>query len=134
MNHLLKELRPQFTCSYCEKTFTLKSNLNFHEKTVHLRIAKEFKCHCGFTSSVSLYMHNRTMHKESMKTFPCSKCDKTFGSKGQLKDHNRRHHDPKQPCEVCGKLVKSMMFCILFSAIFLFSVFRCSRWHQDIIT
>lgn len=107
--HLMKELRQKFPCSFCGKTFTQSGNVRTHERNLHSGVVKEFECQCGrvFTSYSSLYMHKRSVHekKRDDQTYPCSKCDKTFKLKVRLKEHIQTHHEPRQPCEICGNMV-----------------------------
>ena len=66
-----------YICDTCDKRFTMKSQLDIHQKTVH----------------------------ENLKAFKCDSCEKTFGQIGHLKRHFRVAHEKLRPhsCEHCGK-------------------------------
>lgn len=105
LTHLIKELRPQFSCSYCNSSFLSKHSKIDHEKNIHLGEKKEFKCHCGrvFAFQSSLFGHKQTAH--SANTFECPECDKAYPTKYRLQQHMQTNHEPRRPCEICGKMV-----------------------------
>jgi uncharacterized Zn-finger protein len=103
--HYLTEKRIRYPCSYCEKSFTEKSNVAAHERIYHLGVVREHNCHCGrtFTTQGGLRLHDQIVHRNVR--FPCSKCEKICNTKGALKQHVNSHHEPRQPCEICGAMV-----------------------------
>ena len=83
-----------FSCSKCDKKFTLSHNLKTHE-SIHNneRTFNCSKCDKKFTQKGNLKIHERIHTGE--KPFCCSKCDKKFARAGTLKIHERIHIDNK---------------------------------------
>lgn len=92
-----------FSCSICDKSFTLEFNLLKHLK-LHAG-EKPFQCsNCGktFTQLFNLTSHQR-MHTGE-KPFPCSQCGKSFSQASKLKTHLRIHTGEKPyVCQTCEK-------------------------------
>eukprot|EP00347_Sterkiella_histriomuscorum_P014409 403360975 len=99
----------RFLCTYpdCGKSFSRKSRLKAH---LHLHWGTQpFRCEypgCtkAFSERPNLIIHNRIHTKE--KPFSCKMCGKKFTTKGNMKDHERRHFKQKYEkpysCETCG--------------------------------
>ena len=91
----LGENTSRFMCRHpgCEKSFSRKSRLKAH---LHLHEGTQpFRCTfggCGksFSERPNLIIHIRIHTKE--KPFACSLCRKAFTTKGNMKDHERRHY------------------------------------------
>ena len=81
--HDADETPKQFSCLKCDKKFTTKYNLQYHER-VHTG-EKPFNCalcNKSFKSPSGLTYHMEN-HKRS--PFTCSHCDKLFESEDKLK-------------------------------------------------
>ncbi|XP_057695534.1 zinc finger protein 771-like [Corythoichthys intestinalis] len=91
-----------FLCTFCEKRFSQKTDLERHKRT-HTG-EKPFLCtSCDkrFTDKGNLKQHTRTHTGE--KPFPCTLCNKRFSLKPQLERHKRTHTGEKPFVCTCGK-------------------------------
>ncbi|XP_007909246.1 histone-lysine N-methyltransferase MECOM-like [Callorhinchus milii] len=78
----------RYRCSWCSASFTLKSNAERHEKTVH------YKCknlHCSFCAKsfrdrTDLNRHVASVHS-CERAFMCGNCGKNFGIQKNLLNH-----------------------------------------------
>ncbi|XP_039935942.1 zinc finger and BTB domain-containing protein 46 isoform X1 [Hirundo rustica] len=78
----------RFQCSRCPASFTLKSNMDRHEKTVHFR-RKKMRCpNCAklFRDKTDLNRHLLSVHSGE-RAFVCLCCGKGFGTQKNLSGH-----------------------------------------------
>ena len=88
------KVKEQNICEICKKSFSRKSYLKLHVKTVHDEV-KEYKCEiCGktFGQNSELQIHGETAHN-LIKPHECVSCDKSFGQKSTLDRHMKTVHE-----------------------------------------
>ena len=93
MKHGGKSQTSEYKCEKCDITFSIKSNLNRHEREKHY----ESKVNFDFIEDL-----------DSVTIIKCENCDQTFKRKADLKRHYKSAHsdiDSKKEfkCAVCGK-------------------------------
>ena len=89
LNHYRDHKGEEYNCGQCDKTFSTKQNLRYHNVKMHCN--QNFKCdQCAkeFTCEVSLKRHVKDIHekRDSMKE-KCQHCNKKI-RKDNLKKHN----------------------------------------------
>ncbi|XP_078275234.1 zinc finger and BTB domain-containing protein 46-like isoform X1 [Rhinoraja longicauda] len=85
---MLPVLAFRYQCSKCPASFTLKSNAERHEKTVHFKRKKlqcSF-CQKSFRDRTDLNRHVASVHS-CERAFVCSDCGKSFGVQKNLINH-----------------------------------------------
>ncbi|XP_064154730.1 zinc finger and BTB domain-containing protein 46 isoform X1 [Anguilla rostrata] len=84
----LAEQPARYFCSQCPASFTLKSNADRHEKTIHFK-RKMMQCgHClkQFRDRTDLNRHLSSVHS-SERVFSCPVCGKAFSTQKNLATH-----------------------------------------------
>uniref|UniRef100_A0ABD2XCC8 C2H2-type domain-containing protein n=1 Tax=Trichogramma kaykai TaxID=54128 RepID=A0ABD2XCC8_9HYME len=76
------EGRRDYSCDKCEKKFTQKANLFYHQNSGRKDYACD-RCEKKFGRKTTLLMHQKTVH-EGRKDFACSYCEKKFAQKPTL--------------------------------------------------
>lgn len=78
----------RFQCPKCPASFTLKSNMDRHEKTIHFN-RKKMQCSAClklFRDKTDLNRHLMSVHS-SERSFMCLFCGKSFGTQKNLTTH-----------------------------------------------
>ncbi|MCQ2816148.1 MAG: hypothetical protein MJ252_02670 [archaeon] len=100
---------PSYVCSFCNKNYSNKSNLNVHINTIHHKILPhkcEYPdCNKSFSNLKRKQVHMRTHYGH--KPFECEICKKRFNEKIILKNHMKVHSEEKNhKCQHCEKEYK----------------------------
>ena len=112
------EIDKPFTCEFCNKSFSVKSNMKNHIQTIHQGITTfRFKCDkCDYnaTQKISLIRHQKSVH--GGQRFTCSHCDeegieKSFKWEIDLKRHiQSRHSTEKFNCDECEQVFNTKRY------------------------
>ena len=96
------EVRKEFGCDMCEKSYSQANALKSHIKDVHentIRICEY--CNKDFASKQNLQQHILKNHEES---HPCDSCDFRFKELSELQNHVERVHEGLRfACHFCDK-------------------------------
>ena len=100
----------RFKCPECFKSYKQKKMLIQHTKIVHS--TKKYKCnecgkHYAFQYVLNEHIKERHTKREIVKTFVCSICNKMFARNSELTTHAKNHEEPKIPCGICNRKVKT---------------------------
>ena len=91
-------------CSVCSKTFPYPSELRFHMRN-HTKkglLPCTFKgCKKLFTSNKAMFQH---LQSHSDQTWECEKCQKTFNTYSNYRQHMKGKHLPPSLKAYCGKM------------------------------
>ncbi|VDI65132.1 Hypothetical predicted protein [Mytilus galloprovincialis] len=107
-SHEENYIKPEYECKVCKKSFSTKYVLNYHVKSEHLGMKKQFLCPtCGksFTQKNS-YVQHANVHM-GLKPYQCEHCGKSFAYEKSLKEHRFMHDEVLHfKCDVCDKLFR----------------------------
>jgi KRAB domain-containing zinc finger protein len=97
-------------CPKCPRIFQNEAARYGHLRNNHGE--KSFTCEkCGkvYENRGSFVNHckQHSINEGTAQRFKCSICDASLVSNFALRNHFKVRHAPKQPCEVCGKMVPS---------------------------
>ncbi|CAB0035651.1 unnamed protein product, partial [Trichogramma brassicae] len=108
------EGRKDFACDKCEKKFTRKPGLLYHQMVVHesrkdlsFKVFKDYLCDKGekkFEDRKSLKMHQKTIH-EVRRTYACDRCEMRYKKRYDLIWHQKTVHEGRKDfvCDNCEK-------------------------------
>ena len=100
--HCANEIKKEFKCKYCEKTYVSLGALKMHIRT-HTLPCKCKLCGKAFSRPWLLQGHIRTHTGE--KPFSCMHCARAFADRSNLRAHLQTHSDVKKYC--CKKCQKT---------------------------
>jgi len=103
----------QLMCKFCDQVFFEEPNLRVHMSKVHTGERYNCdQCEKDFSSKYLLKCHKIRQHASKDKMpFQCEKCDLRFLYRGEVTQHMKNKHGPKEEstcgakkkmCEICG--------------------------------
>ena len=79
----------RYNCDLCDKSFSAKTSLNQHIKSVHEKVRYNCdRCEKSYSSKHRLKYHITNIHRHQ-----CQKCHKSFSQKADLKAHIKIFHE-----------------------------------------
>lgn len=94
-------------CGHCGMRFGLKNELNFHLTLFHANLFCPFDRQSYGKSVAYLIDHMKTKHPEQFGneeiTFSCSHCFEEFGTKNEMREHEKYCDSKKFECSHCSK-------------------------------
>ena len=104
--HCASQVKKEFSCKYCEKTYVSLGALKMHIRT-HTLPCKCKLCGKAFSRPWLLQGHIRTHTGE--KPFRCDHCARAFADRSNLRAHLQTHSDIKKySCKACSKTFSRM--------------------------
>ena len=106
--HIYREHRGRYHCKKCLKSFWAECDLIEHSHT-EPHTKDPYVCDdCGFTAESKQRFNYHRRYNHSNQTFVCDLCSKTFNNSIRYQQHVRRDHREKNPCSLCGEMIKNM--------------------------
>lgn len=96
------------TCGICKTIFSKERNLNIHVQAIHKNTKFECEiCLKVFSFKSAKERHLKVVHY-NVKSHQCSNCERSFGTKYDLRNHFDHHHKEdntpgRYHCEKCDK-------------------------------
>lgn len=104
--HCASQVKKEFSCKYCDKTYVSLGALKMHIRT-HTLPCKCKLCGKAFSRPWLLQGHIRTHTGE--KPFRCDHCARAFADRSNLRAHLQTHSDIKKySCKSCCKTFSRM--------------------------
>ncbi len=104
--HCTSNVKKEFACKYCEKTYVSLGALKMHIRT-HTLPCKCPLCGKAFSRPWLLQGHIRTHTGE--KPFQCAHCGRAFADRSNLRAHLQTHSEVKKySCKNCSKTFSRM--------------------------
>ena len=101
-----------YPCNVCQRPFSRKENLGLHMQTIHkIGAIREFKCipcNLEYSNYSGLRYHRLAKHEGTQHR--CTKCERTFESKINLRRHFLKLHEDHYKlfqCTKCKAVFKS---------------------------
>ncbi len=108
--HCETQIKKEFCCKYCDKTYTSLGALKMHIRT-HTLPCKCQVCGKAFSRPWLLQGHIRTHTGE--KPFQCPHCGRAFADRSNLRAHLQTHSEVKKySCKGCSKTFSRMSLLV----------------------
>ena len=94
-----------FECDICDMTFRARSNLRNHVREVHERVRNHQcnDCNRRFTRATNLRIHVQNVHN-LMRNYQCEHCNERFGQLQNMIVHQVNVHQVHFMCSQCHQL------------------------------
>ena len=117
-----KDIKADFKCDHCDKTFGVASNRNRHMRRMHegKSLEKSVTCSlCPYTCRdrwmfykilIPLFSFQLRVHHcshTSSRPFNCTKCNNSFSRPEDLKRHESSCNGPRHSCPTCNASFRS---------------------------
>ena len=104
------QIKQDYCCVKCEKTFTKLKGLRDHTRNVHQSRKLCDMCPESFSCSRSLYRHRKNIHIDSESQVQCNGCLKRLKNIEHLQSHSRscpKTQDQENDCLQCSQKYSS---------------------------